>query len=249
MKFIERNDIDWKTVSYLRKGESFDYEYSLVLNEPLASWDVWDYWEKERISSMQKNLTKGEIFFDIGTESGWCNLVYAEIVGPENMVLIEPTPEFWPNIHALWYKRFNNDPLACYAGLISDMTTDNRKGNDLNAWGKNYLGPIVDRNKYIYIHDNTEQIPMITLDDFIRETNIVPDVLNIDVEGAEILVFKGAVDLLTNHNPKIYVSIHDDLGLRDYNTTTDQTIKFLESFGYRGEFLAKNHEEHWFFSK
>lgn len=116
MKFIERNDIDWKVIPYLRKGESFNYEYSLTLNEPLASWDVWDYWEKERIHCMQKNLKQGEVFFDIGTESGWCNLVYADMVGPQNMVLIEPTPEFWPNIHALWYKNYNVDPLACYAG-------------------------------------------------------------------------------------------------------------------------------------
>lgn len=247
--FIERDDISWKTVPYLRKGETFNYEYNLILNEPLANWDVWDYWEKERIHSMQKNLKHGEIFFDIGTESGWCNLVYADIVGPENMVLIEPTPEFWPNIHALWYKRFNEDPLACYSGLISDVTTDDRKGSSLNAWGQNYLGPIIDRNKYVYVHENPESIPMIRLDDLVKEIGIIPNVLNIDVEGAEILVFKGATELLSNHDLKIFVSIHDDLGIRDYNTSPEQTIEFLKSFGYRGEFLAKNHEAHWFFSK
>ncbi len=249
MNFIERDNIEWKTVPYLRKGESFEYEYSLVLNEPLASWDVWDYWEKERIHSMQKNLKHGDIFFDIGTESGWCNLVYADIVGPESMFLIEPTPEFWANIHALWHKRFSVNPLGCYSGLISDSTTDARKGNELNSWGEKHLNPIIDRNKYVYVHSNTENIPMIKLDDLIKETNIIPNVLNIDVEGAEILVFKGATNLLLNHNAKIFVSIHDDLGIRDYNTNPEQTIEFLESFGYRGEFLAKNHEAHWLFTK
>jgi FkbM family methyltransferase len=249
MMFIERSDIDWKEVGYLRQGETFNYDYTLTLNEPLASWDVWDYWERERIESMKQHLNKGDVLFDIGTESGWCNLVYAEIVGPENMVLIEPTPEFWPNIHALWYKRFSVDPRGCYAGLMSDTTTDIRKGSELNSWGEKYLGPIVDRNKYIYIHDNSEQIPMITIDEYVSQTGIVPDAITIDVEGAEFLVFKGGENTLKNNNLKLFVSIHDDLGIRDYNTTPEQTIGFLESLGYRGEFLAKNHEAHWYFTK
>lgn len=249
MNFIERSDIVWKDVPYIRKGETRNYEYALTLNEPLASWDVWDYWEKERIHSMQKHLKNGDVLFDIGTESGWCNLVYASIVGPENMVLIEPTPEFWPNIHALWYKNYSVNPKGCYAGLISDTTTDIRKGNELNSWGENYLGAIIDRNKYVYIHENTQNIPMIKLDDFVSETGLIPNALNIDVEGAEILVFKGAEQTLINNSLKIFVSIHDDLGERDYNTKPEQTIAYLNSLGYQGEFLAKNHEEHWYFEK
>jgi len=249
MNFIERSDIVWKTVPYIRQGETRNYDYNLELNEPLASWDVWDYWEKERIKSMETHLKKGDVFFDIGTESGWCNLVYAAIVGPENMVLIEPTPEFWANIHALWYKNYSVDPLGMYAGLISDTTTDARKGNELNAWGEDYLGAIIDRNKYVYIHDNTANIPMIKLDDYVAEVGIVPDVLNIDVEGAELLVFRGAEKTLRDNSLKIFVSIHDDLGMRDYDTTPEDTISYLESFGYVGEFLAKNHEAHWYFHK
>jgi len=249
MNFIERSDIQWKEVNYLRQGETFNYDYKLILNEPLASWDVFDYWERERIASMKQHLKKGDVLFDIGTESGWCNLIYADIVGPENMVLIEPTPEFWANIHALWYKNYNNDPLACYAGLMGNETTDTRKGQDLNSWGQGYLGPIIDRNKYVYIHDNTQNIPTIKLDDFVSETGIVPDALNIDVEGAELLVLKGAENTLNNNDIKIFISIHDDLGIRDYNTIPEDTMSYLNSFGYEGEFLAKNHEEHWYFRK
>ena len=249
MNFIERSDIEWKQVKYLRQGETFTYDYKLMLNEPLASWDVWDYWEKERVHSMRQHLKKGHVLFDIGTESGWCNLVYANIVAPENMVLIEPTPEFWANIHALWYKNFNSDPRACYSGLMGNETTDTRKGQDLNAWGSGYLGPIIDRNKYVYIHDNTQNIPMIKLDDFVSETGIEPDALNIDVEGAELLVLQGGENTLKNRNLKIFISIHDDLGIRDYNTTPEDTIGYLNSLGYQGEFLAKNHEAHWYFRK
>ena len=98
--FIPKDKIEWKLVKYLRQGQSRNYDYELMLNEPLASWDVWDYWESARVKSMEKELNRGDILFDVGSETGWCNLVYAKIVGPENMVLIEPSPEFWPNIKA-----------------------------------------------------------------------------------------------------------------------------------------------------
>ena len=244
---IPRNKVVHKVVKYIRKGESFDYHYELILNEPLASWDVYDYWEKERVLSMEKELVKGDIFFDIGTEQGWCNLVYAEIVGPENMVLIEPTPEFWGNINFLWRRNFEKQPFGFYDGLFSNKTTDKRTAKQFNKWPEQSTGDLIDKNKYVYIHENTENIPEIKLDDYVDKTKIVPTVLNIDVEGAELLVLKGAEKTLKEHKPKIYVSLHADLGERDYGFTVDDTIEYLKGLGYEGKHLATNHEAHWYF--
>lgn len=246
---IPRNEIKSKIVKYLRKGESLDYHFEFTLNEPLASWDVYDYWERQRVYSMMRELKKGDVFFDIGTEQGWCNLAYGQIVGPENMVLIEPTPEFWGNIHYLWHENFDVEPLGFYDGLFSDKTTEKRTAKQFNKWAEQSTGAIIDRNKYIYIHENTDNVPEITLDDYVKKTGIVPDVLNIDVEGAELLVLKGAENTLKNNNLKIYVSIHDDLGERDYNTKPEDTINYLESLGYKGKHLETNHEAHWYFKK
>ena len=104
LMFTPIDQVKWRQVKYLKEPltaspEHAKYKYELVLPEPLASWDVFDYWEKERIASMEQHLTHGDVLYDIGTEQGWCNLVYASIVGPENIVLVEPTPEFWPNIY------------------------------------------------------------------------------------------------------------------------------------------------------
>ena len=249
MNYINIDNIEWKKIKYLRKGETLDYEYELILNEPLASWDVYDYWEKERIHKMQKVLKHNDIFFDIGTEQGWCNLVYAQIVGPENMFLIEPTKEFWPNIYQLWHKNFDKRPMGTYHGLIGDKTTDKRERKELISWPNNSRDAIIDRNKYTYLHEKHKDTNEITLDELIKRSGIIPDVLNIDVEGAELLVFKGAIEFLTNHNPHIFVSIHDDLGTENYHTTPAMTVKFLEDLGYKGEFLAENHESHWYFKR
>lgn len=255
MAKIKRDKIEWKRVKYLKEPltaspEHATWKYEFWLNEPLASWDVFDYWEKERIASMEQNLLWGDVLFDVGTEQGWCNLAYAVIVGPKNMVLIEPTREFWPNIRALWETNFDKTPLAFYDGLFSNKTDDKRRDNRnfMRWWPNSSEGDLIDKNKYQYIHDNPDRIPQMKIDDFVELSGYVPNALTIDVEGAELLVLKGAKKVLSEHKPKLFLSIHPDLGERDYNVKPEQVHQFLKELGYVGQHLATDHEQHYYFA-
>ncbi len=254
MNFIPKDKIEWKLVRYLKvpwqtTDELAYWKYELWLNEPLASWDVFTIWEADRIASMEKHLRKGDVLFDIGTEQGWCNLVYARMVGPENMVLIEPTQEFWPNIKALWDKNYPGvKPKGFYDGLFSDKTTDlQRGGNNFIDWPTVSGGDLIDRNKYQYIHENTENVPEMTIDDYVTRTGIVPNALTMDTEGSEMLILKGAKQTLKKHTPKLWISVHPDMALRDYGVKPNEIHDYLKSLGYRGEYLATDHEEHWYY--
>lgn len=252
---IPKDQVQWREVRYLKEplettDEQATWKYKFILPEPLASWDVFSYWEKERIASMEQHLKKGDVLFDIGTEQGWCNLAYAGIVGAENMVLIEPTAIFWGNIKETWYKNFDVHPRATLHALLSNKSTD---PFPTGFYGVNGVFPdaaandLVDRNAYTYIHENLEQVPEIELDAFVRLTKIVPDALTMDVEGAELLILQGAEETLRKHKPKLFISIHPDLGERDYGVKPEQVHDFLSQFGYVGEHLATDHEEHWYF--
>lgn len=257
MNFIPKDKIEWKKVRYLKEpwqttDELAHWKYELWLNEPLASWDVFTIWEAERIASMEKHLKQGDVLFDIGTESGWCNLVYARMVGPENMVLIEPTQEFWPNIKALWEKNYPGiKPKGFYDGLFSDKTTETRKmtwQTYVDEWPTVSQGDLIDRNKYQYIHENSENVPEITIDDYVSKTGIIPDAMTCDTEGSEYLIFKGGEQTLKKHHPKLWISVHPDMALRDYGVKENELDDYLKGLGYEGEFLAKDHEEHWYYA-
>lgn len=242
-QFTPLDEVQWKTVRFLeRPDETFEYEFELP--EPLASWDVFAAWERERFASLRDNLTHGDILFDIGTEQGWCNLIYADIVGPENMVLVEPTDCFWPNIEATWRKNYSTSPLGFYDGLFSNVTSDDRCKR-FRTWPTAAWGPLIDRNKYQYIHEHDAGTREMRLDDFVTRSGIIPTALTMDVEGAELLVLQGARETLEQHHPKVWVSIHPDLMERDYGTTPDQVHAFMEGLGYRGEHIATDHEAHW----
>lgn len=254
MNYIKPEEIVWREVAYLKEPLSASpehaiWKYHIWMNEPLSGWDVFDYWEKERIASMEEHLTNSDVLFDIGTEQGWCNIVYGKIVGPENVVLIEPTQEFWPNIKALWEKNFGNvKPKATLPVLLSDKNTEDYDfRRHENGWPESASGDLIDRNKYQYIHENSENIPEMTIDSYVTRSGIIPSALTMDVEGAELLILRGAENTLRTHKPKCWISIHPDLGLRDYNIKKEETIKFMEDLGYIGEYLATDHEEHWYF--
>jgi FkbM family methyltransferase len=194
---------------------------------------------------MRDNLRQGMVLFDVGTEHGWCNLIYASYVGGENMVLIEPTPSFWPNIKATWEKNDLWGPRGFYDGLLSDKTTDTRTG--FRDWPAASVGPLIDRNKYQYIHDNGAGIPEMRFDDLVLRMGVVPDAITIDVEGAELLVLRGAERTMRERHPLVWVSVHPDMLLRDYGTEAGELHAFMADLGYTGEHLATDHEEHWFF--
>lgn len=244
MNFIEPDRVEWKTVRFLETPEE-TFEYHFELPRPLADWDVFACWERERFHSMRDHLTRGDVLFDIGTEQGWCNLIYADIVGPENMVLIEPTPQFWPNIRATWERNYSQKPLACYAGLLSNVT--DTKVKTFKPWPAASTGLLIDRNKYQYIHEHDAVVKQLTLDDFVARSGIVPNALTMDVEGAELLILQGAENTLAEHQPIVWVSVHPDLMERDYQATAADVHYFLENLGYTATHLATDHEEHWLY--
>jgi len=64
---------------------------------------------------------------------------------------------------------------------------------------------VVKKNPHLYTQSFKKQI---CLDDFCRQRGIVPEVIKIDVEGAELGVLKGAKNILTTHHPVVFLSVH-----------------------------------------
>lgn len=240
---------EFKKVGYLKDNlkaspEHTFYHYQLMLPEPLANWDVFDYWEVERVESMSLNLDQSDILFDVGAEHGWMSVVFSKFC---QVFLIEPTKEFWPNIYQTWKANKCEAPIGCYSGLMSNKTDD--KTYNLFLWPKESKGKLIDQNKYEYINQQSGGIKQMKLDDLVKRSGITPTALTIDVEGAELEVLKGAKKTLIENNLKVWVSIHPDLMLKGFDHEPDHIHDFMEELGYKGEHLATDHEQHWFYTR
>ena len=81
----------------------------------------------------------------------------------------------------------------------------------------------------------TEEVQTETLDSYCARNNIKPDFLKIDVEGNELNVFKGGVDILKKYRPKILFECEQRHVGKE---KVLETFRFLESLGYKGQFIS-----------
>ena len=235
----------WNRVGYLRKPDR-RFEYTLELPGFLADWDVWDYWEKDRIHSMQQHLTHDDILVDVGAESGWMSLVFGDMVGPSNLILVEPNAAYWPNIRQTWHRRFTEPPRATYRGLLGPEAANDPQVI-VGGWPVESDGPLSQDRAYEYLHNEKPDVPVLPLED-LRDFGVpTPTAVTMDVEGAELEVLKGAINMLVETHPKLWISVHPDLMARDYDTNPAELTEFLAEFGYAGTHLGTDHEEHWMF--
>lgn len=210
-------------------------------------------WEAARMRSMQRNLCYGDVLYDVGTEHGALSVVIGrEFVGAENMVLIEPSPEFWPNIRKHWDHNGLAQPAGFWPGFAdstSNFPDDVAAPFDWPA-DADQSRPETPGLAYRSLKD-PKDIYSIRLDELAAWVGRHPKALNIDVEGAELRVLMGA-DALLRHPASdltyVWVSIHPDLMGRFGAAPTDLHA-FMLKCGWMGEHLGTDHEEHWLFKK
>jgi hypothetical protein len=102
--------------------------------------------------------------------------------------------------------------------------------------------------QFIRLNDpNTENIQTYSLDQLFANYEISktrPVILKIDVEGAEMLVLKGAHEFIRKNKPTIFMSAHPPT-LPRYGHSVDMLRQELSQLGYRTETIAEDHEIHW----
>lgn len=207
--------------------------------------------ETARLNSMREHLSYGDILFDVGAEKGDQSVLYSAFVGAQSMCLFESEPRVWPNIRHEFYDNGLPNPMACYVGLVSNVTASPTTDYDdhmmPNGWPACAWGhPTTDRT-FRYIHQHTATTKQTRLDDWMRSTDIVPTAITMDIEGAEYIALLGAENILATHRPLVWVSIHPDLMERDYESTPEELYAYMTRLGYTGTHLGTDHEEHHFF--
>lgn len=219
--------------------------WTLTVPDAIADWDAPAKWEVKRLQSMEDFLKPGNVVFDIGTEHGWLAAIVAGFVGAENMVLVEPMPDLWPNIRLTW--EANDLPKPAYMAQMFAGGIPRGKPTGSTDWPKAAQGKETGATSYLYLHEpkHLKGVSTTTVDALSKLHP--PDALNIDVEGAEFRVLKGAKRTLRNHRPLVWLSVHPDLLLEHYDTTPEEIWAYMGDMDYHRDLLEVDHEEHYLF--
>ena len=218
---------------------TINQRWELLLPAHRARGDWWDTWERERLASMADHLGDGDVVYYVGAEQGDMPALCAQ--WGADTVLIEPSPQVWPNMRHIYATNALRDPLACFIGFAgrSDRDADRLTF----GWPKGTEGPVSDVEAFCNLHERPD-IPVITLNTLATQV-APPTAISIDVEGAELEVLAGAAAVvLTEHRPKVWVSVHPQFMADMYGSRPDELDSLMIGHGYRGTMLADVHEQH-----
>jgi FkbM family methyltransferase len=177
------------------------------------------------------HLHRGEVFFDVGAHQGWMSMVAARKTGRAGRVVaFEPSPACLEFLS--FHKRKNG--FSQIEIVPKAVSNKDEAGTPfyLVGDGNSYLNSLSGDIPEISSRDRSViEIETIALDTFSRQTGLIPDLIKIDTEGAELLVCEGAKHLLTHNHPALIIATHP-LWLPP-GQTIEELFKLLSDFGYR----------------
>lgn len=230
--------------------------WTLTLPEHRAARPQWlienGGWELERLAALHDHIHPGTVVFDIGSEEGDFPALFT-LWGGE-VVLFEPNPYVVPNIKAIWDANHLPAPRGFFTGFAASNTnlTPSEmemvfKEPDRGGWPACAYGPVIGDHGFRNVSERFHDTPQITVDDYCTSYAVYPDVVTMDVEGAELEVLRGAQGVLEQHRPRVFISVHPDFMRDMYGHTPDELHQFMDDLGYVATHLATDHEEHWMF--
>jgi FkbM family methyltransferase len=198
------------------------------MNKRIAPIEILNFgsYEKTDAEIMIRLVEPGFSIFDIGANIGWYALSFARACDMLQVFAFEPIPETYSYLkknieinHADRVHPYNfgfSDQPGKVMFYFHPDSADNASAADLSG-----------RDDVQYIECQVR-----TVDEFVAETGLRVDFIKCDVEGAELLVFKGAAETIKQYHPVIFAEMLRKWSAK-FNYHPNEIIKFLSDLGYK----------------
>ena len=185
------------------------------------------YYEKPILSMIFKLIKPNFTIFDIGTNIGWYTLNIAKIFPDAKIFSFEPIPLIFGELKAnLDLNGFKNVEIHNFG--FSDR-------EDKLTFYVNPEETVSASLKNISESTNIQEIACFVkrLDDFVVAHDVENlDFIKCDVEGAELLVFKGGLKAIKQYQPIVFAEMLRKWSAK-FNYHPNDIIKLLSQIGYR----------------
>lgn len=194
--------------------------------------------EPELYGVLSRLIKKDNVFIDIGANIGIFSLLASEITGPKACVIVvEPNPVTFGFLSEIIAANKKYDNLILFQLAISD----NLSLLPLQLNQDNSI--LMERASIIHQEAGAGTVNVFTNRiDNIVPINVKPDILKIDVEGAELAVLEGARSILDAVKPIVCIEVHG-LYFDNPQKHVEAVFAFFEEAGYYGINIFKNRVE------
>jgi FkbM family methyltransferase len=188
-------------------------------------------YEKKEWRFVKKFLKPRMTFFDIGANQGFYTLLAAKCVGAEGKVFaFEPVPREFQNLKwNVLINRFKNVKIESMALGFKEGVTEMVVCLD----GKGSYSSLRFPSDKVKARKKIIKVPITTLDTYVLRNKILSiDLLKLDVEGGELNVLKGGVNVLSNLRP-VLMSEVSDKRTKQWGYSAFEIINFVKRYKYR----------------
>lgn len=223
-----------ESVVHLKDGRSFYYNPSSKIDR-LYSLPFAGNFESNETEVCRKIVKLGNVCFDVGASYGWYSTLFSKLVGSEGHVYaFEPVKSNFESLKKnILLNNFSN-VTANKLALGESCGSDTIFVSDVDTSGSLQLRDY----KHSYVK---EDVVITTIDKYVEDQVLVKiDFIKADIEGAELLMLRGAQGILVRCRPILFLEIQSH-STKLFNYSTYDVVAYLLDLGYRQYIVRAGH--------
>ncbi|MBU1325371.1 MAG: FkbM family methyltransferase [Alphaproteobacteria bacterium] len=187
--------------------------------------------EPEIAELYYKRIVPDRDVIDVGANVGFFTVGGAKHLKTGRVLAVEPTPGAFARL----LRNVNHNDVAnkviLHNGLLSSAPGEHEFHSIEGMEEYSSMGRLTHPST-TGTDSRSVKVQAVRLDDLVEMHGLRPALIKVDVEGAEHLVFSGAVETLKKHRPCVISELSDPL-LRNLGGTAEEVVSFFEGLGYR----------------
>ena len=227
----------YKVKHFLKKHAQAFFRNNAPANELLWGDSYWhaspNLWEPSVLIALKDLCRAGNTVYDVGGNLGGVSSAISRLVGPNGIVCtFEASPRIVPILQR------NLVAQGHFNVMLYNRAVYSRSNELVDIYNGDHL------NDSIYVHGPSgakSQVKTLCLDDFCRESGLAPEVIKMDIEGAEYDALLGAASLIEEFSPHLILeqqasdarcfSLLKSKGYIFLNLSSYEVVKTTEDFG------------------
>lgn len=193
--------------------------------------------ERSIIANIIDSVNEGDVYYDVGGNKGIYSCFVGQLIDSGDVIVFEPSNDTLETLR----KNLNMNDVSGSIHQVGlwDSNEQKQLGCDIRSSGNRVSG----KDTSIGISENVSLVRGV---DYILENDIPkPDVMKIDIEGAEVRALKGMKKLLPEVR-LVYCEVHGWSGEhdlpspRDYGDRPEGVVSILEETGFEIQEMSPN---------
>ena len=191
---------------------------------------IYGEYESKQVKCCLQYLNRNKDVIDIGANIGFYSILFAQEID-KRVLSVEPTQNALRRLRQNIKLNNVESKVEIFEGVVSDhngtLKIKSVVGKEEYSTIGNPLHKSIGQQQIL-----EEEVVCITLDDLVEKYQLNPGFIKMDVEGAEMLVFKGAMKTLNKYRPIIISELTDEL-LRKNGSSAAEIIELIVSANYK----------------